>query len=160
MLLNYTFHKDCLKPLHVVTLSKRPPISHEARAAKCRPFLKVVGLWVKSLPLVIKYHFARLPDEWGRNHSSIHSVDPYQKFKHKCAWMRLHYSKHSRQLQLSFTNLAQLVVGSLQHTCLSVAGTLFWLLSFFLFYLFIYLFFQFELPHKESECHHQSISAS
>lgn len=46
---------------------------YEAWAAKYRPFLKVVDLWVKSLPLVIQYNSTRLPEERSRNRFSIDS---------------------------------------------------------------------------------------
>lgn len=112
-------------------------LSPQAWAAKYRAFLKVVDLWVKSLPLVIEYNITRLPKERIRNH--FPTVDSSPKFNHLCFIEVFFYSKHIRQLQLSFKNLAQFVVGShcvtLWHTCLSVAGKLFWLLSF-LFLLF------------------------
>lgn len=71
--------------------------------------------------------------------------------------MRSFYYKHSRQLQLSFTNPAWFVVGilrvNLQHTCLSMVGMLVGLAPVFP------LFFQSELPHKETECHYLCLLA-
>lgn len=46
-------------------------MAYEAWAAKYRPLLKVVDIWVKSPPLVMKYNSAGLPEERRRKRFSV-----------------------------------------------------------------------------------------
>lgn len=172
MYLKDSVNKDCHKLLLLATRdvnakdsyatkkkkkSTNTLMAYEAWAAKYRPLLKVVDIWVKSPPLVMKYSFSRPP--WGKTQGSFlrRRVYPNQKFTSTRAWMRLYYSKHSRQLQLSFYKpgpvccCVESLCVSLQHTRLSAAG------SAVLAPVFPRRFMS---CHKVSECHRQSISAA
>lgn len=145
------------KRKHHGNKSTNSHICHEAWAAKYRPFLKVVDLWVKSLPLVIEYNFSGLPEEVQESFLHRHWI--FTKSSNMCAWTGLDYSEHSRQLTIKLFKTGPVCCGSLrvslQYIRLSVAGMLFWHLPFVMLF-----FHQYEQPHKGSECHHQSISAS
>ena len=137
--------------------STNSQMAYEAWAAKYRSLLKVVDIWVKSLPLVLKHNFTRPP--WGKKQGSFlrRWAYPNQKFTSTRAWMRLYYSKRSRQLQLSFYKPGPVCCCG-ESLCQPAAHmpVCSWLRCFgscLLSSLFLSC-------HKASECHRQSISAA